>query len=77
MLDPEKLAGSCVQHRPNLSGTFRPVKAGAGFTYPIRFLDPWSLLVGDRFVHISNAHIYERNPGWQFSGIVIGVRKAL
>jgi hypothetical protein len=53
------------------------LQTGAGFTYPMPLLDPWSLLLGYRFVHVSNAHIYERNPGWQFYGVVVGVRKAL
>ena len=53
------------------------LQTGAGFSYPIRFLDPWSIVLGYRFVHISNAHIYERNPGWQFYGVVVGLRKSI
>lgn len=53
------------------------LEVGGGVSVPIGPLDPWSLVLGYRFVHISNAHLYERNPGWQFYGVVLGLRKAL
>jgi opacity protein-like surface antigen len=51
------------------------VEMGTGITFPVSPTDPWSVVVGYRFVHISNAHIYHRNPGWNFHGYVLGIRK--
>ena len=53
------------------------VEMGSGITFPVSPTDPWSVVVGYRFVHISNAHIYHRNPGWNFHGYVLGIRKFL
>ena len=51
------------------------IEAGAGVTIPVSLTDPWAVVVGYRLVHISNAHIYERNPGWNFHGYLLGIRR--
>jgi len=48
---------------------------GAGVSVPILPGDRWSVVVGYRVVHISNADTYRRNPSWNFNGIVLGLRK--
>ena len=51
------------------------IEAGTGVTIPVARTDPWAVVIGYRLVHLSNAHIYERNPGWNFHGYVLGIRK--
>jgi Lipid A 3-O-deacylase (PagL) len=50
-------------------------QGGAGFSTALSWLEPWSLIVGYRFVHVSNAQLYHPNPGATFNGIVLGLRK--
>ncbi len=48
---------------------------GAGSSVPVAALDPWSVVLGYRWVHISNAGTYRRNPSWNFWSVVFGLRK--
>ncbi len=50
-------------------------QVGAGVSVPILPASPWSVVVGYRIVHISNADTYRRNPSWNFNGFVLGIRK--
>ena len=50
-------------------------QVGAGVSVPILPGNSWSVVVGYRIVHISNASLYPRNPSWNFNGIVLGLRK--
>lgn len=50
-------------------------QVGAGVSVPAPALDPWSIVVGYRYVHISNAGTGRRNPGWEFYGVVLGLRR--
>ncbi len=50
-------------------------QVGTGVSVPLGALDPWSVVVGYRFAHVSNAGTYRRNPGWNFYGVVLGLRK--
>jgi len=50
-------------------------QVGAGVTARIAPGDAWSVVLGYRIVHVSNASTYRRNPSWNFNGVVIGLRK--
>jgi hypothetical protein len=51
------------------------LQTGAGVSIPILPGNPWSVVVGYRLVHISNANLYPRNPSWNFNGILLGFRR--
>jgi hypothetical protein len=47
-------------------------QAGAGLVW--RTGERWSTVVGYRWVHISNANLGEKNPAWNFHGLLLGGR---
>lgn len=50
-------------------------QAGTGFLVPGG--KGWSVLVGYRWVHISNANLGDRNPSWNYHTFVLGVRREI